>query len=102
MLLSGDLGLEGEAELLNKDTLKDVDIWKVSHHGSKYAGSEAFLDTINPQLSLSSVGKNTYGHPNEELRKRIFESGSLVETTLDHGALMVKSNGETFSVSFGR
>ena len=102
MLLSGDLGFEGEEELLRMETLRDVDVWKVSHHGSKYSGSEKFLQSINPQLSLISVGRNTYGHPSEELLERIYAVGSLVETTLDHGALMIESDGKTFSLSFGR
>ena len=102
MLLSGDLGFEGEEELLKIGALKDIDIWKVSHHGSKYSGSEKFLQSINPQLSLISVGRNTYGHPSEELLERIYAVGSLVETTLDHGALMIESDGKTFSLSFGR
>ena len=102
MLLSGDLGFAGEEELLKMGSLKDVDVWKVSHHGSKYSGSEAFLEKINPQLSLISVGRNTYGHPSDVLLDRIRATGSLVETTLERGALMIESDGETFSLSFGR
>lgn len=102
MLLSGDAGFESEEELMKMGSLKDVDVWKVSHHGSKYSGSESFLGMINPQLSLISVGKNTYGHPSEEVLLRLEKLGSLVETTLDHGALMLESDGKTFSLSFGR
>ena len=102
MLLSGDLGFDGEEELLQMGALRDVDVWKVSHHGSKYSGSENFLQSINPQLSLISVGRNSYGHPNEELLERIHAVGSMAETTLEHGALMIESDGKTFSLSFGR
>ena len=102
ILLSGDLGFGGEENLLQMGVLRDVDVWKVSHHGSKYSGSEKFLCSINPQLSLISVGRNTYGHPNEELLERIRAVGSLVETTLAHGALMIESDGKTFSLSYGR
>lgn len=102
MLLSGDAGFESEEELLKMGSLKDVDVWKVSHHGSKYSGSEMFLEKINPRLSLISVGKNTYGHPSAEVLSRLERTGSLVETTLDHGALILESDGKTFSLSFGR
>lgn len=102
MLLSGDLGFDGEEELLQMGALRDVDVWKVSHHGSKYSGSENFLQSINPQLSLISVGRNSYGHPNEELLERIHAVESMAETTLEHGALMIESDGKTFSLSFGR
>lgn len=102
MLLSGDLGFEGEKELLESKVLKDVDVWKVSHHGSKYSGGEEFLEVINPQLSLISVGRNTYGHPSEEMMQRLRTAGSYIETTLDHGALMLESDGRTFTLSLQR
>lgn len=102
MLLSGDLGWEGEKELLRVGTLKDIDVWKVSHHGSKYSGSEEFLKVINPQLSLISVGRNTYGHPSDEILERLNRIGSYVETTLDSGALLIESDGKSFTLSTTR
>ena len=102
MLLTGDLGFDGEETLLQTDSLEDVDVWKVSHHGSKYSGSEEFLEVIRPNLSLISVGKNSYGHPSEELLKRLNSIGSLVKTTLDGGALMLESDGDTFTLSLQR
>jgi competence protein ComEC len=96
MLLTGDLGFEGESELLKQDVLEDVDIWKVSHHGSKYSGSEQFLGKILPNVSLISVGRNYYGHPTDEILERLDTCGSMVLTTLDSGALMVESDGEKY------
>lgn len=102
MLLTGDLGWDGEEELLEMGELKEVDVWKVSHHGSKYSGSENFLKVTVPQLSLISVGKNNYGHPAEELLKRLRRIGSSIETTLDSGALMVESTGDAFTLVLQR
>ena len=96
MLLTGDLGFEGESELLKQDVLEDVDIWKVSHHGSKYSGSEQFLGKILPNVSLISVGRNYYGHPTDEILERLDTCGSMVLTTLDSGALMIESDGEKY------
>ena len=98
MLLTGDLGLEGEEKLLANERLNKVDIWKVSHHGSKYSGGERFLEKIKPQLSLISVGRNSYGHPSEEILQRLNAVGSQVETTREEGALMIESDGKTFSL----
>lgn len=98
MLFTGDLGIEGERELLQSGLLKKTDVWKVSHHGSKYSGSEIFLEQIRPNLSLISVGKNTYGHPNEALLKRLRAVGSLVKTTLAQGALLLESDGSTYRI----
>ena len=98
MLLTGDLGLEGEEKLLANERLNKVDIWKVSHHGSKYSGGERFLEKIKPQLSLISVGRNSYGHPSEEILQRLNAVGSQVETTREGGALMIESDGKIFSL----
>lgn len=96
MLFTGDMGFAGEQDLLERGSLQRTDVWKVSHHGSKYSGSEEFLETIDPQLSLISVGRNSYGHPSPELLERLSKVGSLVETTLEEGALTIKSDGSTF------
>ena len=102
MLLTGDMGFDGERELLNRKCLENIDVWKVSHHGSKYSGGEDFLEVIRPNLSLISVGRNSYGHPSRELMDRLKSVGSQVETTLESGALMLQSDGHTFSISLQR
>ncbi len=99
LLLTGDLGFEGETQLLKNHSLKDVDVWKVSHHGSKYSGGEEFLHRIRPQLGLISVGRNFYGHPTEELLERLNAVSCQVETTIDSGALMLESDGHSFTLS---
>ena len=98
MLLTGDLGFDGEKELLSHGVLNDVDVWKVSHHGSKYSGSEEFLGTILPNVSLISVGKNYYGHPTKEILERLENCGSSIWTTLESGAIMLESDGDTYDV----
>jgi competence protein ComEC len=42
----------------------EVSVLRAGHHGSATASSEDFLSTLNPLLSLISVGDNSYGHPN--------------------------------------
>lgn len=51
MLLMGDLGTEGEAEIAEVwDEKKQVQILKAGHHGSSTSSSELFLDTVRPKL----------------------------------------------------
>lgn len=102
MLFTGDLAFDGEAALLWQGVLEQVDVWKVSHHGSKYSGSESFLEKIRPQLGMISVGRNTYGHPSEELLARLRHIGTYVQTTIESGALMLESDGKTFSLALQR
>lgn len=46
---------------------KTIEILKVPHHGSKNGLTEEFLKQIDPELSIISVGKNSYGHPSSEI-----------------------------------
>ena len=71
ILLTGDAGFPVEKELLDKNINIEAKILKVSHHGSKYATSNEFLRTVKPEKAIVSVGKNSYGHPAEELLNRL-------------------------------
>lgn len=60
VLATGDLGEEGEQELLREyggETLH-ADILKVGHHGSKTSSSEEFLDAVGPAFAVIQVGEN--------------------------------------------
>ena len=47
--------------------LSESDILKVPHQGSKYDLYIPFIEAINPEVAIISVGKNTYGHPHKEV-----------------------------------
>ncbi|MFA7170127.1 MAG: ComEC/Rec2 family competence protein [Candidatus Paceibacterota bacterium] len=70
-LLTGDTEAKIEEELLRSNLDLDVDILKVSHHGSKNATSAAFLQAVTPEKAVISVGENSYGHPTEEVLTRL-------------------------------
>ena len=88
-LFMGDAGVEVEEDLIEKYNLKDIDVLKVGHHGSKTSSSEGFIDEINPKYSIISVGKNNrYGHPNKEVLDNLKES--KVYRTDQDGSIMFK------------
>lgn len=63
ILTMGDLPMENEEKIA-----RDIDILKVSHHGSKYSTSKEFVKKTSPQIALISAGrKNKYGHPSKEV-----------------------------------
>ncbi|PIP27995.1 MAG: hypothetical protein COX29_03530 [Candidatus Moranbacteria bacterium CG23_combo_of_CG06-09_8_20_14_all_35_22] len=71
-LFMGDLPIEKENDFINKNLDLKTQVLKVSHHGSKNATSEEFLDKIIPADAIISVGKNNrYGHPAGELLERL-------------------------------
>ena len=55
-----------------------VEVLKVPHHGSKTGMTEAFLDWLNPELAVISVGKNSYGHPAEETIRQLRQKDSKI------------------------
>jgi len=66
VLMTGDLGFEGEQSLMNSiENSKKLhcDVLKVGHHGSAYSTSEEFINAVSPSLAVIQVGKNNFGHP---------------------------------------
>ena len=71
-LFTGDFTTEGEPSLINKQIDLNSRVLKIAHHGSKYATSDEFLNAVNPQEAVISVGKNNrYGHPAQEVLDRL-------------------------------
>ena len=81
VLFTGDIGFKIEKELMEGNANLNSDILKVSHHGSKYATSSKFLEAVSPETAVICVGKNSYGHPAEELLSRISDYGAAVKRT---------------------
>ena len=91
ILFTGDIGLEEEEVMVSGNTVPDVDILKVSHHGSKYASSNDFLSQAKPEISVISVGKhNYYGHPNPKALERLEKAGSKIFRTDKDGAVIFR------------
>ncbi len=87
-LLTGDAGFEEEKELLDKNINITAKILKVAHHGSKNGTSNEFLGAVNPEKTIISVGKNSYGHPAEELLNRLKNINAQIHRTDIEGDLV--------------
>ena len=88
-LFMGDAGVEVEEDLIEKYNLRNIDVLKVGHHGSKTSSSKEFIDSIVPKYSIISVGKNNrYGHPNKEVLNNL-ENSKIYRTDQD-GSIMFK------------
>lgn len=100
MLLMGDLGTEGEAEIAEVwDEKKQVQILKAGHHGSSTSSSELFLDTVRPQIAVLSYGKdNSYGHPHPEVIERLEERGIASWATEEQGMITIRTDGEEMEI----
>ena len=85
----GDVSIKTEHEILKNYYLKEINILKVGHHGSKTSSSKEFIDEINPKYSIISVGNNNrYGHPNKEVLNNLEDS--KIYRTDKQGSIMFK------------
>ena len=88
-MFMGDASVTTEKEILDKYDLSDVDVLKVGHHGSKTSSSREFINEVNPNYSIISVGKkNRYGHPNKEVLETLKDT-KIYRTDID-GSIMFK------------
>lgn len=99
-LLTGDLTIPAEKELLKK--LKDLkaDVLKVGHHGSN-SSSEEFLRVVSPEISVISVNKeNIRGYPAEEVLKRLEKFSSKVYRTDRDGDIIINAeDGKIWTIA---
>ena len=88
-LFTADIGADNEKLLANLYDL-DVDVLKVSHHGSKYSSDVDFLKKITPIVSVIEVGKNTYGHPTPQAINNLTAVDSRIFRTDKDGLLKIE------------
>ncbi len=95
-LLTGDISDKVEAEI--SDSLQyEIDVLKVSHHGSATATSDLFLQKIKPKLAIISVGKNNhYGHPSAQTLARLFKNGVFWYRTDRDGSVVIEQVNDFF------
>lgn len=64
-----------------------LNLLKAAHHGSRYSTGTALLTQTKPQDAIISVGRNTYGHPNPDVLKRLQDAGVKVWRTDQMGTI---------------
>ena len=89
----GDAGVEVEENIIERHNLRDIDVLKVGHHGSKTSSEKEFVEKINSKYSVISVGKNNrYGHPNDNVLDNL-EDSKIYRTDQDGSILFkIKNN----------
>lgn len=92
---AGDSHTRHEPRLLKwlySDSIKKaptIQLFKVSHHGSRHSNSFSFLEKIQPHTSWISSGfGNSYGHPHLALLTRFQDLKLKVFRTDQRGSLI--------------
>lgn len=96
-LFTGDMETENE----KARDWNDIDVLKVAHHGSRTSSSKLFLSQTLPEVAVISLGKdNDYGHPHEEVVKRLENVEATIYRTDESGTILLVSDGEKNEIQF--
>jgi competence protein ComEC len=89
VLLTGDVELAAQSDLLGAGAELRSDVLKMPHHGSRYTSVE-FLNAVAPRAVLVSVGAgNRYRHPDPGLIGGLERAGVAVRRTDTAGDVAV-------------
>ncbi len=101
-MFTGDVESEGESEITSyfgPNELKSQ-IIKMPHHGSNTSSSDEFVDWVNPDVAIISVGENnSYGLPHDEVIQAYEDRGTKIYRTDKHGTIIVTTDGDTWEVN---
>ena len=99
-LFTGDAEERVEKDILDLGTNVSATLLKAGHHGSSTSSSQRFLDAVDPDFVVISVGEgNSYGHPNTEALNRFANIGAEVYRTDIGGDITVVSDGKTITIT---
>ena len=104
-LLTGDIFVDAEREMLSRGVDVRSTVLKVPHHGSRTSSSPEFVEQVAPSIAVISVGTdNRFGHPHAEPLEvlRRHAPAARVMTTRDHGTIRFATDGTTLSVETER
>ncbi len=96
-LLPGDIEQTAEETLAASGQELTSTVLKAPHHGSSTSSSAAFLNAVNPELVVISVGaENRFGHPSPQVLARLGDlvGEELILRTDERGTIEVVTDGE--------
>ena len=108
MLLTGDIEKDAEKVMaqelaihMKENSIQDITVLKVAHHGSNTSTSTDLLDVIQPQISVISCGRNnSYGHPHPQVLERLTSYDTRMIQTTDRGAVCIKVGKKKIKLEF--
>lgn len=94
-MFTGDAEVVSEKEMMRRGFDLSADVIKIGHHGSIRSTTDEFLNRVNPQYAIISVGKrNSYRHPHKRTMEKLKKKGIKVYRTDENGTVVATSDGE--------
>ena len=79
--------------------LADIDILKVSHHGSASASSLEWISLLSPKVAVISCGRgNAYSHPAAEAVESLYSAQAEIYRTDELGSIIIGISNGSYSV----
>ena len=91
-LLTADIDTSVEKKIISDYSLQ-IDVLKVSHHGSRFGTSQLLLDSIKPRIAIVSAGlNNIYNHPHPSVIERLEANNVKILRTDKMGTIVFVFN----------
>jgi competence protein ComEC len=101
-LLSGDIEVDAQKGLLQREAELKADVLKLPHHGSRSLLPE-LVERVSPEKAVISVGAhNTFGHPAQSTLDLLYRSGAQIYRTDQDGAVIFETDGNKITVRTGK
>lgn len=94
-LFTGDASRTVELDMIRAGGI-DVDVLKVSHHGSNTATCKEYVNAVSPSVSVISCSSE-YSNPSKEVMERL--ATSAVYITKNVGDIVIATDGQTLTVN---
>ena len=89
-LLTGDLTILGEGEILEAKEDVGADVLKIGHHAASDANSQRFLTAVSPKIAIISVNRaNIRGYPAQEVLQRLKKAKVKLYRTDEDGDIVL-------------
>ncbi len=99
LLFTGDIEGETDAALLAWGGRLQAEVLKVAHHGSRTSSRPAFIEAVDAEWAIVSVGAfNKFRHPAPEVVQHFGKEDAEVLRTDRRGAVLLRSDGTQISV----
>lgn len=99
-LMAGDAEGPSEKEMLSNGLDLSANVLKLSHHGSAYSTSASFLEAVNPEYAVITVGEdNNYGHPHKESILALKDRSIPIYRTDKQQTIIFSTDGSNISVN---
>ena len=97
LLMTGDCSKTCEQNLGSE---VEADILKIPDHGGRYSTSQDFLEKVNPDAAIITVGPNSREYPDDKVVKRLNQNGIDTYQVGEQGIVHVKLKKIGYEINY--